>query len=208
MPNPTLTRREAKSITRRRLIEAALELLSSDKDSRNLTTGQIAKRAGVAQPTFYVHFRDMDDLLGALVDARMAELREAFKRSRERIDLAAIASGAPDQALREAFRAPLAEVIERPRMFRIYMQERMHRDSPLGVFCHRLAGELRRDLADDLGVWAEATKRSTTRRELEIMADAFSGMVESVAIGHLDGRYEDIEQMIDVLSRFARGVLA
>jgi AcrR family transcriptional regulator len=28
-----------------------------------LSTGAVARAAGVAQPTFYVHFRDMDDLL-------------------------------------------------------------------------------------------------------------------------------------------------
>jgi hypothetical protein len=32
-------------------------------------------------------------------------------------------------------------------------------------------------------------------------------MVETVALGYLDGKFNDVEEMIDVLVRFARGAL-
>ena len=46
-------------MTRHRLLRAATELLAEQGYER-LTTGRVAERAGVAQPTFYVHFSDLD----------------------------------------------------------------------------------------------------------------------------------------------------
>jgi AcrR family transcriptional regulator len=207
MPTATLTREESKALTRKRLIEASLRLLGSDTDSRNLTTGNIAREAGVAQPTFYVHFRDMDDLLTAVVEARMHELRVAFNESRVAIELGALSPGGPDEALRAAFRVPLRAILDRPQLFKIYVQERLHRDSPLGRYCHMISAELRGDLAKDLLVWAELSERNQTPNEVDILAYGFSGMVETVALGYLDGKFDDVEEMIDVLVRFARGAL-
>jgi AcrR family transcriptional regulator len=208
MPTATLTREESKALTRQRLIEAAVRLLSSPDESRTLTTGNVAKEAGVAQPTFYVHFRDMDDLLTAVVEVRMKELRTAFNESRGAIDLSALAPGGPDEALRSAFRVPVRAMLDRPLLFRVYVRERTHADSPLGRYCQLLYQELRKDLAADLRVWAAQIERGASANEVEILADAFSSMVEGVALGLLEGKYDDVEEVVDILVRYARGALS
>jgi AcrR family transcriptional regulator len=207
MPTATLTREESKALTRKRLIEAALRRLSSSDESRSLTTGSVTKEAGIAQPTFYVHFRDMDDLLTAVVEVRMKELRVAFNESRGAIDLSTLSPGGPDEALRSAFRVPVRAMLDRPLLFRVYIRERSHADSPLGRYCQLLYRELRNDLADDLRIWAKQVERKVSANEVEILADAFSSMVEGVALGLLERKYEDVEEVIDILVRYARGAL-
>src|SRR5690606_516079 len=56
------TRQASKVRTRNRLVKSAIRVLHRSGASA-LTTGKIAADAGVAQPTFYVHFEDMKALL-------------------------------------------------------------------------------------------------------------------------------------------------
>ena len=62
-----LTRREAKERTRKRLLDAARELILAGGETR-LAASTVAKRARVGGATFYEHFRSRDDLLKALAD--------------------------------------------------------------------------------------------------------------------------------------------
>ena len=57
------TRKASKERTRQKLVQATLKILHKQGPTA-LTTGRIAQAAGVAQPTFYVHFKGMDDAVG------------------------------------------------------------------------------------------------------------------------------------------------
>lgn len=58
--------------TRRLLQDALLELMG-EQSFRKIYVSQIAERAGVARPTFYLHFRSSEDLL-------LSHLDEIFER--------------------------------------------------------------------------------------------------------------------------------
>jgi AcrR family transcriptional regulator len=201
-----LSREEAKTITRRRLIEAGLKLMSQS-GGRQLTASAIAREAGVAQPTFYVHFRDLEDLLRSVAEIQIEELRTAFHAARSRIDLAGLARGDEVEAVRDAFRVPLQAILDRPVQFRVYVQERIHADSPLGRHCRKIAEELRRDLIADLGNVDRYTGRERSAVELAMIADGLTALTEAVGLGLLERRYEDVDRAVDVLVGFARGTL-
>lgn len=61
--------------TRRRLIEAATGLFASD-GLHGVTSARIAAEAGVATGTFYLHFKDKEDLFREIVFSALAELRQ------------------------------------------------------------------------------------------------------------------------------------
>jgi AcrR family transcriptional regulator len=61
--------------TRRRLVEAGTELFARD-GLHGATSAQIARQAGVAAGTFYLHFGDKQDLFREIVRAAFQELRE------------------------------------------------------------------------------------------------------------------------------------
>lgn len=60
--------------TRRRLLEAGTELFAED-GLRAVTSTAIARRAGVATGTFYLHFPDKHALFEALVGSALEEMR-------------------------------------------------------------------------------------------------------------------------------------
>ena len=59
--------------TRRKLLEAGTELFA-EAGVRTVTTTAIARRAGVATGTFYLHFADKHALFEELVDAALEEM--------------------------------------------------------------------------------------------------------------------------------------
>jgi AcrR family transcriptional regulator len=202
----SLTRDEAKAITRRRLLEAALRI-TSQSGGRQLTASRIAREAGVAQPTFYVHFRDLDDLLQAVAELQMDELRRELQKARRNIDVGALARGDPGEALREAFRLPLKTILAHPVQFRVFIRERLHSDSPLGRHCRQIDAELRRDLVEDLSNIDRYTGHARTPEQLAMLGDGLVALTEALGLGCLEGRYADIEAAVDVLVRFASGAL-
>ena len=71
VPNGHTSRRAA---TRHRLISAGTELFAK-RGIHEVTTAQIARHAGVATGTFYLHFSDKHALFQELVFAALADLR-------------------------------------------------------------------------------------------------------------------------------------
>lgn len=66
--------------TRRRLVEAGTALFAQD-GLHGVTSAQIARRAGVAAGTFYLHFADKEALFHEIAFAALAALRERQERA-------------------------------------------------------------------------------------------------------------------------------
>ncbi len=91
--------------TRRRLLEAGTELFA-EGGLRSVTSTAIARRAGVATGTFYLHFSDKHALFEELVDAALEEMRP-------RSDSDRTGAAAPDVTRRDL--EHMVEVAERRR---------------------------------------------------------------------------------------------
>ena len=195
----TLSRGEAKELTRQRLLQAALRILD-EKGEAGLTASAVARAAGIAQSSFYVHFRDKDDLLGALGDEAVLRmrrmLREARRRSREEPD--------DVERLRATFRLPLERTVAHPALFRLGLRTR-HDRSPLGEATREVLSGYRRDLFEDLAVLGLPTGTAAERRRVEMIADGYIALTESLIIGHLEGRYPNVEEIVDMLVIFTYG---
>lgn len=66
--------------TRRRLVAAGTALFA-EKGLHGVTSAQIARRAGVASGTFYLHFDDKEVLFREIAFAALAALRERQERA-------------------------------------------------------------------------------------------------------------------------------
>ena len=66
--------------TRRRLLAAGVALFA-ENGLHGVTSAQIARRAGVASGTFYLHFPDKEALFHEIAFAALAELRERQDRA-------------------------------------------------------------------------------------------------------------------------------
>ncbi len=181
-----LTRRQAKERTRKRLIDAARELILSGDETR-LAASTVAKRARVAGATFYEHFRSRDDLLKALADELFDELREKLAKSRRE----ALAAPSNEEKLRQEFRTPL--------------------DVLAANTGRRLSGNTRGDVVEELVARGYPHDGPEERRRLEMIADVHIAATEVLALGYLSGRYPDLNEVVDMLvlvthgTRLARG---
>ena len=194
-----LTREEAKLITRRRLIEAATRLLG-EGGAAGLTASAVAREAGIAQPTFYVHFADRDALLKALAVEKLGGLRLALRDARRRLR-----EGEGVSALRDTFRIPLETLLAEPGLFRLYLREMHDPSSPLGGEARRLSDELREDLIEDLVRFGLPRATAKQREALEMLADSMIAQTQAIALGILERRYASLDTAVDVLARFAVG---
>ena len=197
----SLSRAEGKAVTRARMLDAAGQLLS-EKGYGGLSASAVSRAAGVAQPTFYVHFRDKDDLLRAYGEAQMGQLRARLRAARERV-----LAGQGVDALRETFRIPLQAWLENPALLRLSLQERHQPGSPVGAMVRQLREEIRSDLAEDLVRFGLPARTKADRERVAMTAEAIIAQTEALAMFYVEGHCGSLEAVIDVLTRFTVGVI-
>jgi AcrR family transcriptional regulator len=196
MANHTISQREAaKQHTRNRLVRAGLALLA-ERGYQELTTGRIARRAGVAQPTFYVHFRDKDDLVRAIAVDTVAELRVALRTVRLGLgrggDLLAVT--------RESFRVPLSVIAAQPAdVLRLFLAELHRPQSVFGRSARALIAELTADLVEDVAAIGIAATVPAAR--LALIAETIILLTLHFGLAIVDGRERAVDDVADLLAR-------
>ena len=196
-----LSREESKLVTRHRLLEAAARILSEEGYGK-LSAAAVARAAGIAQPTFYVHFSDKDDLVRTLAREKLEALRRPLKEARARV-----VGGHGIEALRDTFRLPLRALLDHPALFRLYVQEAHQPGSPFADEAKKLARELEDDLVEDLIAGGAPASTPAERDRLCMIAESMITLTETLGLGYLDGKYGDIERVVDVLTDFALGAI-
>ena len=123
------------------LLDAATRLLDAGGRDATLTLRGVAREAGVAAPSVYAHFADLDELVVELIRRHLAELAGTVR------DAVRAAGGDPERQLRGAAHAYVRWGLERPGPYTVVFEGRalrqLTRDEELGL----AAGD---DLLDDL----------------------------------------------------------
>jgi AcrR family transcriptional regulator len=176
--------------TRRRLLEAATELFARE-GLHGSTSARIAREAGVATGTFYLHFRDKEELFREIVRAALAELRARVRRAFE-------GAGSDPRAQVRARTAEIVSFAEDNRtLIRVLFGRRQE------------AGELAEDVLDALIPGIEESLRSRAARgdlapELHpaVAAQAIAAMSSRVLAWWVeDPTRASREQVIETLCR-------
>jgi AcrR family transcriptional regulator len=159
-------------------ILAAAEEVFADQGLHAAHMGDIAARAGVAVGTLYNHFKDRDDLLAGLLEARRAELL-----------------GRLDAALREAHDRPFADKLRallevmlshkqsHARFFRILMQGELGRYQQTFPSACQMPTETMRELRARVEkVMKQGVREKAVRADIgELAPVLFMGMVRAVS---------------------------
>lgn len=189
----TLSRQEAKLVTRHRLLQAAMSILL-DKGREGLTTGAVTKVVGVAQPTFYVHFPDMEALLEELatdiVDKLRQTLREARQPMRGAVDVVA--------ASREAFRLSIRACVKHADLLRIFLAEQYRPDSTLGACAQSLLSEMRDELVADVSELPFTAGLKPP--QMALIAEGIVSLILQFGLALAEKRQTDEEAIVDLLS--------
>ena len=206
MSGEALSRRESTRRTRARLLDAALAILD-EQGEKGLTTTAVTRRAGLAQSGFYVHFADMGELLHELVAEVWTERRHASAAARR------AARADPDHSVadvvRESFRSTVTQSAAHPALLRLVLRSRLDPDSELGAMARAKADVSRRRIAARLAATRLAAPGDDSDadaphvRQADMVADGLAAVTEALVLGHLDGRYPDIDEILDVLVAFS-----
>ncbi|MBK6574897.1 MAG: TetR/AcrR family transcriptional regulator [Sandaracinaceae bacterium] len=186
------TRKANKERTRHKLVQATLKILHKQGPTA-LTTGRIAQAAGVAQPTFYVHFKDMDEALeeaaitvGDALRARLREFRDGLQDG-----------ASPQAATRHAFATGVEALTADRRSAELFLRHRRDVANPLGRRWRELMDGAREDLIADL----HARGVGKHVDDLVVLADTIIGLVLTTVESILDGRVTNRASAMDMMMR-------
>lgn len=194
-----LTREEAKFLTRRRLLDTALRMIAKEGFAE-ISASRVAREAGIAQSSFYVHFANKDDLIRSLADELTAQLRRTLRDMRR-----VFAEEMSGDRMRDAYRAALEGLALRPELYRLFIQEMYQPASPLGEYFRELKEDFRRDLVEDMAVTGAEARDPAVQARREMMADGIIALTETFALGYINGRYGDLDEVIGLLVAFTVG---
>jgi AcrR family transcriptional regulator len=198
MARRALGRKEAKEVTRRRLIEGAIEIMRSEGVAA-ATTGRIAEAAGIAQSSFYGHFADRDACLQAAADVIGGYVLHQVRKQRRKLDTADLRG-----SIRSVYAAVLNAFLSAPELTRIFLRYRNDDHSALGRAFLELVDRARVDLKASFrayGVNGEIAARADVYAELLITGTL--GIVE----GLLDGRLADRDVAIEATTNVTYAAL-
>jgi AcrR family transcriptional regulator len=170
------TRQERKQLTRRALLDAALELLEEQSFS-SLSLRQVTRAAGIVPTAFYRHFDDMEELGLVLID-------ESFRTLRTMIRAARADPRTNDHVIRNSVELLVGYVHEHDTHFRFIARERF---GGVAALRQAIRVEIRlfaSDLATDLARLPYLERWST--EDLQLLAGLMVNAMVSTAEAILD----------------------
>lgn len=169
-------RSEQKEHTRRRLIDAALQL-SAEHGFSALSLREIARESGIAAAGFYRHFRDLDELGLVLVDEVALALRQLIREARAR---AKVQRGRTRASV-EAF---MDFAYQKPHLFRLLLGERLGGSKSFREAMRKEVDVFVNELSEELEKQARAAGQATEL--IPFAAEAIVAIVFSVGAEVLD----------------------
>ena len=185
-----MSRRVNKERTRRRLLDGVIKVVYRHGLGA-LTTGRVAKVAGVAQPTFYVHFNSLDEALEQASDWIAGELGPAVTPP------PATEEQDAEEALAEALGACARALTRDRKVAEVFLRNRRDPTSPMGLRWMALTEGLREGI-EALVLRVRPDQNPTEARiHAELLVSVVWGLVEAVA----DGRISDLDRALELALR-------
>ncbi len=185
-----LTRKASAELTRRKLIDGAIEILRRDGVAA-ATTGRIASAAGLKQPSFYVHFDDRDQVFEAAANEIGRRVMEILRR-----EVTAMDRAHPRRSIRAAYAAMTEAFLSEPELTRLFLRHRIDDGTVLGRTFRRLLDQARGQLVEDVGRYGVVVPRDIAEAHSELLVAGVLGLLE----GLVDGRLRDRDAAVDAIS--------
>lgn len=206
MSEATLSRQASKEQTRQRLIQAAHKLLL-EKGLAGLSMNQITRKAGIAQPSFYNHYSNLNELI-IDVRKRMAEryltpLQTYFVNMIERWRSTQNHDRETLRSLNEDYLSYNFDILLRDiQIFKVVLADYHDQSSPV-------QGELGKVIDDINLAWCDFLMQLATENQLiipqdklRLYVDSLSALSHQLVLGCDQGRYQK-QQAVRVLTQLS-----
>lgn len=195
-----VSRQASKLKTRQRLLASAIEVLV-EEGYAGFSMNKVAKRAGIAQPSFYVHFDSVDDLFEALAEDIRSRFITPFQTllndmvaDMQFADVAGIAN--------RLFHIAFEIIRDQEALFRMMLAERGQPTSPLGRRIRVFFDELKASWSVLLINIGLVPNDAEGRERLVLFLDGMFSMLETFALQWMDGKYESEDRAVDTLASY------
>jgi AcrR family transcriptional regulator len=201
-------RRGKRGETRQRILQVTLELLRTEGMAA-LTTGRIASEAGIAQPGFYAHFKNVEECLSTALSGVMDEMRakvliaraNAFSRFQTVEDLVNV------EATRAGIADSLDVMLSDRAVAELFLRHRRDWTMLDGFLC-KAHDQFREDLKGDMWAIAHAHGFSEDHRlEVAWWSEQILALFFVAAETLLDGRYENRDMVVEGVVRNAYAIM-
>ena len=178
-----MSRRVNKERTRRRLLQGVIKIIYRQGHGA-LTTGRVAQLAGVAQPTFYVHFKSMEEALEQVCDWVAGELSPAF--TPELVET----NERTEEVLTDALRGCIRALVRDRKVAEVFLRSRRDPTSPMGLRWMALTEGFR----DRMEQVVRQVGPTQTPLDARIHSELLVGSVFAIAEALLDRRVSDVDR--------------
>lgn len=192
--NPKSVRTDRKEATRRRILAAAMQLVEEGRSPDGLGLREVARTAGMAAPSLYNHFAEMDELGLALVDDCLLRLRAAARSARK-----AILDQETEVALKSVLQQFGKAVAHFESVLRLLIMQWFNANPEYRRTIRRELSMMRREMASDMR--DAANRRGLANHEYQYESDAIFSLLITYVLNALDLSKEKREQRLAVLER-------
>ncbi len=198
---PSRRRRGTRSETREDLVAATLDLLHAGGEPA-VSTVSVTHAAGIVQSAFYQHFANVDECLVVAAERVARHIREAVADARRAMYEAGPGTGRDLERFYEGVFVLTARQRPTVELFLRYRTD----PRALGGVMHRLATDLRADLARDLAAQARRAGLTAFPADwLEGLAENLMGASLSAIEAQLEGRGPAVADSSRLLAAFTTG---
>ncbi|MCG8314065.1 MAG: TetR family transcriptional regulator [Pseudomonadales bacterium] len=176
------SRTDRKEATRHRILMAAWQLVEEGRTPSELGLREVARTAGMAAPSIYNHFADMDELGLALLDDSLARLRPVARAARKMM-----CEQEPTKALHKLVQKYLRDMGEYEVVLRLLIQQWFNPNPEYRRTIRREMSILRQDLAESMRLASETlSKGKKTSRGFAVESDAIFSFLITYILNAMD----------------------
>ncbi|HET8707450.1 MAG TPA: TetR/AcrR family transcriptional regulator, partial [Pseudomonadales bacterium] len=194
------SRNELKAQTRARIIDATIEALIEEGHA-GLSMNKIAKRAGIAQPSFYVHFENLDQLFEAVA----ATLADRYIRPLQHSLESVMHTLKPEETrglIERMFGVGFDIVRQQKALYLTLWTERDQPKSALGQHIRNFYHDCKDGWTNVLLNVGLVENSEPGRLKLRLFMDGVFALFECYTMEWIAGRYTDEQPLIQSLTDY------
>lgn len=185
-------REKTKEATKQAIIRSAVNLISKD-GFQSFTMNKITKGAGIAQPSFYVHFKNIAELLLEIIKLYEVSDEVSLKEVH-----AAIGDGDEadiNQTLDKYIAMRLDMAVKFPELFCLITSQVSVLSEPLREILKIQHEKNRMNYAEVIKLYLASKGIKPNSSFLKMNIDSLLGSQEALVLGYIEGRYKNKKQL-------------
>ncbi len=188
------SRKGRKEETRHRILMAALQLVEEGRSPSELGLREVARSVGMAAPSIYNHFADMDELGIALVEESLARLRSVARSARKQMQIED-----PTKALKLLLQQFLLSINESESALRLLIMQWFNPNPEYRKIIRRDMSIMRQDLAENME--QTAAEKGLKLGEFSLESDIIFSLLITYILNAMDMDKAKREERLKVLEQ-------